>query len=88
MADAIGLLFEAFQYVDGEAVSLNSVPPTATLYGVEASPFTPYPWLAGWVLSAPALVAEYATSQPAEPLSPMATKTAIPSAAACCHRLP
>ena len=54
-------------------VSPKSVPPTATLYGVEANPLTPMPWVAD---AAPA-------SQLAAPSSPAETKTETPSATAC-----
>ena len=41
----LGVLFELFQYVLVVCanVSPKSVPPTATLYGVEARPLTPMP---------------------------------------------
>jgi len=54
-------------------VSLKSVPPTATLFGVEAKAFTAIPCVAVATL----------LSQPAAPLSPAATKTETPSATAC-----
>ena len=56
-----------------ENVSLKSVPPTATLYGVEAKALTPMPLLASETL----------LSHPAAPLSPAATKMEMPSATAC-----
>src|SRR3954470_1492685 len=59
------------------APSLNSVPPTAMLFGVEASPLT------AWIVPTAAVLA----SQPAAPVSPVLTKAVIPSAAACVHRL-
>ena len=70
----VGSLFE-FQYVVQVLYCLKSVPPTAALKGVEASPFTFSPYCAGLPGS----------SQPAEPLSPDDTKTLIPCAAACSH---
>jgi hypothetical protein len=70
--------FALFQYVGAVAPSLNSVPPTAMLYGVDAAPFTANPWVAA--------IPAAALSQPAAPLSPAATSTVMPSAAACCHK--
>src|SRR5579862_2490091 len=55
---------------------LKSVPPTAVLNGVEASPLTAKPCVA---TSGLAVVG----SQPAEPLSPEETITVIPCADAC-----
>src|SRR6185503_18193175 len=59
------------------APSLNSVPPTAMLFGVEAIPLT------AWMVPTGAVFA----SQPAAPVSPVLTKAVMPSAAACAHRL-
>src|SRR5690242_8660047 len=67
-------LLDAFQKLP--APSLNSVPPTAILKGVEARPLTP------------CCVPEGALgeSQPAAPLSPAETNAVIPCAAACDQR--
>ena len=70
-------LFVELQYVDGEAVSLNCVPPTPTLYGVEARPLT----------AAPVPVVALPPSQPAAPLSPEETNEVMPCVAACDQRL-
>ena len=70
----------AFQKGAGFAMSSNSVPPTATLNGVEAMPLTARPETAGCLEALPET-----KSQPAEPWSPLETRTVIPSAAACCH---
>jgi len=68
-------VFVLFQYVlfVPEYVSLKSVPPTATLNGVEARALAPMPCVASVAL----------LSQPAAPLSPEATKTETPSDTAC-----
>src|SRR5580700_5355185 len=60
---------------------LKSVPPTAVSYGVDARPLTETPYCAsyGVLVSSP-------WSQVADPASPVATKTAMPSLAAVCHR--
>ncbi len=52
---------------------MKSVPPTATLYGVEANPLTAIPCVATVLLA----------SQLAAPSSPEETKTETPSDAAC-----
>src|SRR6266852_5620927 len=57
--------------------SSKSVPPTAILNGVDASPFTAIPPLAG--------AGMLKSSQFADPESPEATVTVIPCAAACSH---
>src|SRR5277367_6757097 len=62
------------QYSSLFATSSNCVPPTATLYGVEARPFTARPCEAGWPL--------LCESQLAPPLSPAETNAVIPCAAA------
>ena len=72
----MGLLV-AFQYREGSLKSSKSVPPTATLNAVEATPLTAKPNCAA-VPSPPSHVAE--------PLSPEATTTVIPSEAACSHK--
>src|SRR5580692_8221580 len=81
-ADANVGLFVALQYwfggVTGCAEATKSVPPTATLNGVEAIPLTASPFVASF--------GEFAVgSQPADPLSPVETTTVIPCAAACSH---
>src|SRR5215471_16312878 len=71
-----------FQNVETEppfTVSLNSVPPTAVLYCVEARPLTAGPPVAGVELG-------FGSSHPAFPLSPADTNTLMPSAAACWKR--
>src|SRR5258706_5424160 len=79
LADACpGVVFVVFQYGAGLFLSSKSVPPTATLNGVEANPLTASPLTAD--------VSVFGSSQPADPLSPLAIKTVIPSEAACCHR--
>ena len=72
----VGSLLE-FQYVCGLKKSLKSVPPTATLNGVEAMPLTANPDCAGCGTN-PRL-----RSQPGEPLSPLEMNTVIPWVAAC-----
>ena len=66
----------ALQYVlvVPEYVSLKSVPPTATLYGVDAKRVDTY---------AVSCIRLRCLSQPAAPLSPAETKTETPSATAC-----
>src|SRR5215469_10052689 len=64
------------QNKEGLAASLNSVPPTQMLYGVEQRPLTP---------AAPAPELCQYPAHPAAPLSPAAATTVIPCAAACCH---
>ena len=62
--------------------SLNSEPPTATLYAEEPSALTPYvPLVAVFASAAEEL------AQPVALESPVDTKTVCPCAAACCHRL-
>src|ERR1700704_1527169 len=68
-------LFAAAQKIP--APSLNSVPPTATLLGVELKPLT--------ACTVP--IAALFASQPAAPVSPVLTKAVMPSAAAWLHRL-
>src|SRR5215831_4690776 len=71
-----------FQKVETEppfTVSLNSVPPTAVLNGVEARPLTAGPPVAGVELG-------FGSSHPAFPLSPADTNTLMPSAAACWNK--
>ena len=81
VADAsVPVVFAEFQYLAFAPPSLNCVPPTATLLGVDASPPTANPECAGRVSEG--------SSQSADPASPAATKTEMPCAAACCHRLP
>src|SRR5207248_11754687 len=70
--------FVVFQYCARFVASSKSVPPTATLKGVEARPLTARPNCA-----AP----RNAGSHPAEPESPAATMMVIPWAAPCSHRL-
>src|SRR5579862_8905252 len=72
-------LFVVFQKVEGFAASSKSVPPTATLKGVEAEP----------LICSPSVetLARTSGSQPAEPLSPAATITVMPCAAACSHNV-
>src|SRR5579872_3124065 len=81
MAEANPLPLVAFQKVVAlppPTVSLNSVPPTAVLNGVEAKPLTVAPPAAGVELGA-------LGSHPAAPVSPDETKALIPCAAACSH---
>jgi len=66
---AVVLVFVVLQKVDCVPESSKSVPPTATLNGVEAVPLTPIPCVA--------LVTLFGSSQPAEPLSPEETDTVI-----------
>src|SRR6267143_1284358 len=66
------------QNCDCLPASSKSVPPTATLNGVEAAPLTPTPLLA--------TVAVLKSSQPSEPPSPAETIAVIPCAAACSQR--
>jgi hypothetical protein len=68
--DSVVELFVVDQYVDQLLDSLKSVPPTATLNGVEAVPLTAKPYSAA--------VSEAVTSHTAEPLSPEATSTVMP----------
>ena len=84
------LEFEVLQYgaaghadVAVSGHQLKSVPPTAVLKGVEASPLTEFPNSAG----AGTPLESPPASQEAAPESPVETKTAIPSEAAVCHRL-
>src|SRR5215471_3151211 len=70
-------LLVEFQKVFCVPASSKSVPPTATLKGVEAVPLTAIPFVA--------LFSLLGSSHPAEPLSPAETETVIPSAAACRH---
>src|SRR5205085_1974817 len=63
-AVSAGAAVEA-QYLLGVPLSLNIVPPTATLKGVEASALTETGYFAGALLGA---------SQPSAPLSPAETK--------------
>src|SRR5215470_14447759 len=72
------LVLVASQKVDWVPESSKSVPPTATLNGVEAVPLTAMPFVAFDSL--------LGSSHPADPLSPAETETVIPSAAACCQR--
>src|SRR4051812_34958991 len=67
--------FVALQYCEGLAVSFNCVPPTAIVYGVDASTFTERPYRAVEV--------ELGLSQSAEPESPLDTRKVMPCAAAC-----
>jgi hypothetical protein len=69
-------VFAAFQNVVWLFASSKSVPPMATLNGVDASPLT----------ATPPDAALAGLSQAADPLSPAEITTVIPSAAACCHR--
>ena len=69
------VLFVVLQYADKLLKSLKSVPPKATLKGVEATPLTLKPLTATF--------AGFPWSQVSEPLSPDATLTVIPWAAAC-----
>src|SRR6266403_3972701 len=69
-----------FGGVTGCAVASKSVPPTATLKGVEAIPLTARPSTA-----ALGLTPLGSGSHPADPLSPVETTTVIPCAAACSH---
>ena len=57
--------FVAFQYVLGPAVSLNCVPPTATVKGVEARRLTDAP--------SPEACTVFGLAHPSGPLSPEAT---------------
>src|SRR6516165_9749143 len=66
--------------VEDVVVGSKSVPPTATLYGVDAIPLTATPSIAAF-----GLAPDGSGSHPADPLSPDETATVIPSAAACCH---
>src|SRR6266436_4867143 len=74
-ADAKVGLFIALQNwfggVTGCAVASKSVPPTATLKGVEAMPLTANPLTAAFGLTP-------VGSNPADPLSPVETTTVIP----------
>src|SRR3979490_108785 len=70
----------AVQKVAWGPTSSKSVPPTATLNGVDAIPLTAKPDVAA--------VAVAKRSHPAEPPSPAETVTVIPCAAACSQRLP
>src|SRR5258708_36460471 len=74
-ADDKSALLPAAQKIP--APSLNSVPPTATLFGVEARPLT------ARIVPTAALLA----SQPAAPVSPVLTKAVMPCAAAWVHKL-
>src|ERR1700674_3330624 len=65
------------QYLLSCPPSLNMVPPTATLKGVEARKFTD---------SGKAAAGEPGSSQPAAPLSPVETRYEMPCAAACSAR--
>src|SRR5580658_6545193 len=69
-------LFQKVASAPPFTVSLNSVPPTDVLNGVELKPFT-----ASWVRSLAGKTKS--GSQAAAPVSPDATKTLIPCAAAC-----
>src|SRR5258707_11292271 len=69
--------FVEFQNVDCMLAWSKSVPPIATLNGVDARPLTAMPPAAD--------VAEFGSSHPADPLSPAETTTVIPCAAACCQ---
>src|SRR5215470_2888626 len=78
IADACVLFVLAeFQKVLVVFTSSKSVPPTATLNGVDAVPLIAMPCVA--------LFSLFGLSHPADPLSPDETETVIPSAAACCH---
>jgi poly-beta-hydroxyalkanoate depolymerase len=66
--DSVVGLFVLDQYVDQLLTSLKSVPPTATLNGVEAVPLTAKPC---WAAVSP-------LSHASEPLSPEATATVMP----------
>src|SRR5690349_8536587 len=70
-------VFVLLQKVASRPFSSNSVPPTAVLKDVEAMPLTAKPCVAG--------VGCTEKSHPAAPLSPEATITLIPWAAACCQ---
>src|SRR5689334_8644055 len=76
MAEDWSGLLTSFQNVP--VLSLNCVPPTATLFGVELSPLT----------AATVPFTESAASQPAAPLSPAETNAVIPCVAACAHNVP
>ncbi len=66
MADSsVPWALDVLQYVLSCPFSLNMVPPTATVYGVDASMLTEAGWLA--------CVAVFGLSHPAEPESPAAT---------------
>jgi hypothetical protein len=75
LADSKVVVFVVFQYVllVPAKVSPKSVPPTATLYGVDAHPLTPMPCVA---------FVSFA-SQLAAPSSPAETNTETPSVTAC-----
>src|SRR5712664_3879962 len=77
-ADSLPTPFVELQKVDCAPTSSKSVPPTATLNGVEANPLTARPSVAA--------VAVLKLSHPAEPGSPEAIMTVIPCAAACSQR--
>src|SRR6267378_8461536 len=80
MADSrVPAALVVFQKVACVPTSSKSVPPTATLNGVDAIPLTAKPPVAD--------VAVVKSSQPAEPPSPAETVTVIPCAAACSQRL-
>src|SRR5262249_37237828 len=70
-------VFAMFQKVDWFPASSKSVPPTATLNGVEASPSTVRPCEAD--------VCPRPPSHSAGPLSPAETLAVVPCAAACCQ---
>src|SRR5579859_4771419 len=69
--------FVGLQNWDWLPASSKSVPPTATLNGVEATPLTDRPACAVFSL--------VKASHAADPLSPEATSTVMPCAAACSH---
>src|SRR5713101_661409 len=71
-------VFAVVQKVAWLLASSKSVPPSATLNGVDANPLTASPCVAAFWFAGPG-------SQPAEPLSPAEITTVMPSAAACCH---
>jgi len=73
------------QNVDCVPASSKSVPPTATLNGVDAVPLTAIPWAGFCAVAFYPADASEGSSHPADPLSPDDTETVIPSAAACCH---
>src|SRR5260370_1049248 len=81
-ADANVGPFVALQYwfggVTGCAEASKSVPPIATLNGVDAMPLTASPFVASFGKL-------NVGSHPADPLSPEETTTVIPCAAACSH---
>src|SRR6267143_2026507 len=78
-ADSLPVPFVGLQKLDCVPTSSKSVPPTATLNGVEANPLTARPRVA--------TVALVKSSHPAEPASPADTNTVMPSAAACSQSL-